>query len=129
MKDLVLKDEVFAVIGAAMDVHRALGTGFLESVYAEALERELEARNIPFEREVSLQILYRGKPLSKRFQADLVVGGALIVELKAVGKLGLVERAQVVNYLKATGLHVGLLINFGSHPKLEWERIIHQVPE
>ena len=129
MKDLALKDEVFAVIGAAIEVHRALGTGFLESVYAEALERELRARNIPFQREVDLEIMYRGQPLSKRFQADLVVGGVLIVELKAISKLGVVERAQVVNYLKATGLHVGLLINFGSHPKLEWERIIHQVPE
>lgn len=129
MKDLALKDEVFAVIGAAIDVHRHLGAGFLESVYAEALARELEARDIPFEREVSLEIMYRGKPLSKRFQADLVVRGVLIVELKAVAKLGLLERAQVVNYLKATGLHVGLLINFGSHPKLEWERVVHQVPE
>lgn len=129
MKDLALKDEVFAVIGAAIDVHRHLGAGFLESVYAEALARELEARDIPFEREVSLEIMYRGKPLSKRFQADLVVGGVLIVELKAVAKLGLLERAQVVNYLKATGLHVGLLINFGSYPELEWERVVHQVPE
>ncbi|HJW44413.1 MAG TPA: GxxExxY protein [Geothrix sp.] len=129
MKDLVFKEEVFAVIGAAIDVHRHLGTGFLESVYAEALARELDDRKIPFEREVSMEIMYRGKPLSKRFQADLVVGGALIVELKATTKLGLVERAQIVNYLKATGLHVGLLIDFGSHPKLEWERIVHQVPE
>ncbi|HJW43779.1 MAG TPA: GxxExxY protein [Geothrix sp.] len=129
MKDLALKDEVFAVLGAAIDVHRHLGAGFLESVYAEALARELEARDIPFEREVSLEIMYRGKPLSKRFQADLVARDVLIVELKAVAKLGLLERAQVVNYLKATGLHVGLLINFGSHPKLEWERVVHQVPK
>ncbi len=129
MRDLLFKDEVFAAIGAAIEVHRILGPGFLESVYAEALALELGRREIPFEREVSLRISYKGELLSKRFLADMVMDGKLVVELKAIEKIGPVERAQIVNYLKAAGLKVGLLINFGSHPKLEWERIVHQAPD
>lgn len=128
MKDLILKDEVFAIVGAAMEVHGALGPGFLESVYAEALGIELGKRSIPFEKEVPLRIRYKGVVLSKRFQVDGLAFGQIIVELKALDRLGPIERAQVVNYLKASGHQVSVLLNFGSHPKLEWERIVYQAP-
>jgi GxxExxY protein len=128
MKDLILRDEVFGVVGAAIEVHQNLGSGFLESVYAEAMAVELRHRNIPFEREVPIRIHYKGQRLDKRFQADLLVYGQLIVELKALERITSIERAQVVNYLKAAHHPVGLLINFGSHPKMEWERLVHQAP-
>ncbi len=126
MTELVLKEEVFAVVGAAMEVHGALGPGFLESVYAEALALELRQRAIPFEREVPLRISYKGQLLDKRFQVDLLAYGQLIVELKAIQRISSIERAQTLNYLKASGHPVALLLNFGSHPKMEWERLVHR---
>ncbi len=128
MTDLILKDEVFAVIGAALEVHSILGPGFLEAVYAEAFARELRRSRIPFEREISLRIQYKGEYLDKRFQVDFLAFDRLVIEIKAMERLGNAERAQVVNYLKASDLEVGLLINFGSHRKLEWERLVHQAP-
>lgn len=125
MTELILKDEVFAIVGAAIEVHRELGPGFLEAVYQEALELELRERNIPFEAQKSLRIYYKGKVLNKEYFADLVCHGQIIVELKALDRLSGNEEAQVLNYLKATGLRVGVLINFGSHGKLEWKRFIH----
>ncbi len=128
MTELILRDEVFEVIGAAMEVHATLGPGFLESVYAEAFALELSKRNIPLAREVALRIRYKDQFLEKRFQADFLIQGQLLVELKALDRLSDFERAQVVNYLKAANLTVGLLINFGSPRKLEWERLVHQAP-
>ena len=128
MTELILKEEVFEVIGAAMEVHATLGPGFLESVYAEAFALELSKRNISFAREVALRIRYKDQYLEKRFQADFLIQGQLLVELKALDRLSDIERAQVVNYLKAATLTVGLLINFGSPRKLEWERLVHQAP-
>ncbi len=124
MTDLILKDEVFAIIGAAIEVHRELGPGFLEAVYQEALEIELASRKIPFESRKTLTIAYKGRPLKKEYEADLVCYGQIIVELKALDRLSGKEEAQILNYLKATGLRVGLLINFGSHGKLEWKRFV-----
>ncbi len=129
MAELILKEEVFEVIGAAMEVHATLGPGFLESVYAEAFALELGKRGIPFGRELALRIRYKDQFLEKRFQADFLIHGQIIVELKAISRLSEAERAQVVNYLKAAGLPLGLLINFGSHRKLEWERLVHQAPQ
>ena len=122
--ELIFKDEVYAIMGAAMDVHRELGSGFLESVYQEALEMELISRQIPFESQKSIQIIYKGKTLDKEFIADLICFGKIIVELKAQENLSGKEEAQVLNYLKATGIKVGVVINFGSHPKLEWKRLV-----
>lgn len=124
MADILLKDEVYAVIGAAIEVHRVLGPGFLEAVYQEAIEIELEARNIAFEHQKALTILYKDHPLNKQYVADLLCYGQIIVELKALAQLSGHEEAQVINYLKATGLRVGLLINFGSSGKLEWKRFV-----
>ncbi len=122
--ELVLKDEVYAIVGAAIEVHRELGTGFLEPVYQEALEIELQSRKIPFESQKRLVIHYKDHQLQKDYAADLVCYGQIIVELKALERLSGKEEAQLLNYLKATGLRVGLLINFGSAGRLEWKRFV-----
>lgn len=119
-----MKEEVFAIMGAAIEVHRELGPGFLEAVYQEALEMELRERGIPFETQRPLRISYKSKTLNKEYCADLVCYERIIVELKALDRISGNEDAQVLNYLKATGLRVGLLINFGSHGKLEWKRFV-----
>ena len=124
MNELLLKDEVFAIVGAAMEVHRVLKCGFLESVYQEAMEIELERRGIPYERQKPLHLVYKGQQLQKEFFADLVCYGQIIVELKAIEKPSGTEQAQVLNYLKATGLRVGVLINFGL-PSLDWKRYVN----
>lgn len=124
-KELRFKDEVFAIVGAAIEVHRALGPGFLEAVYAEAFAKEMALAGIPFEQEVLLQIQYKGEPLKKTYRADFVAFGAILVELKAADGLGEADRAQLLNYLKATGHPVGVLLNFGHHPKLEWIRMVN----
>ena len=124
MTELLLKDEVFANVGAAIEVHRELGPGFLEAVYQEALAIELRERGIQFEAQKPLRISYKGKTLNKEYFADLVCYGQIIVELKALDRLTGNEEAQILNYLKATGLRVGVIINFGSHGKLEWKRFV-----
>jgi GxxExxY protein len=124
MTEILLKEEVYAVVGAAMAVHRELGAGFLEAVYQEALEWELQLRRVPFESQKPLTILYKGHRLKKEYIADLVCYQQVIVELKALDQLSGREEAQILNYLKATGLRVGLLINFGNPAKLEWKRFV-----
>ena len=124
MDDLLYRDEVYRIIGAAIDVHRELGCGFLEAVYEEAFERELTSHSIPFTAQQLLKIFYKGQPLTKQYCADLVCFGCIVVELKALQKLSGNEESQVINYLKATGMKVGLIINFGSSGKLEWKRLV-----
>ncbi len=124
MTQLILKDEVYAIAGAAIEVHRELGPGFLESVYQEAMKLELSARSVPFEAEKPISIEYKGQRLSQKYFADFVCFGQIIVELKALSRLSGSEQAQVLNYLKATGFKVGVLINFGSRGKLEWKRFV-----
>ena len=122
---LLLEDETYAVTGAAIEVHRALGPGFLEKVYQEAMRLELSARSIPFEAEKLLGIKLQGaSALLRRYFADLVCYEQIIVEIKALNSLSGKEEAQLLNYLKATGLRVGLLFNFGSHGKLERKRLV-----
>ncbi len=121
---LVYAEETYAIIGACLEVYRQQGTGFLESVYQECLAIEFSLRSIPFEREPLFGLVYKGRPLRQGYQPDFVCFGRVIVELKALAELGGKDRCQVHNYLKATDLRVGLLVNFGHWPKLQHERII-----
>jgi len=116
--------QTYAVIGAAMEVHDQLGSGFLEAVYQEALAWELTSRQIPFRREMQLPVHYKGSLLACSYKADFVCYDDLIVELKALGQLGNNEIAQGINYLKATGFSRALLLNFGA-ASLEQKRIIY----
>jgi GxxExxY protein len=124
MQELLYKDEVFRIIGAAIEVHKELGSGFLEAVYQEAFEYELAFRGLPFVSQQSLKIEYKGHVLNKEYVADLVCFDSIIVELKALQRLSGNEESQLLNYLKATGMKVGLLVNFGSSGKLEWKRLV-----
>jgi GxxExxY protein len=124
MTQLVFQEETYAVLGAAIEVHKELGSGFLEGVYQDAMELELADRKVDFEPRKELAVCYKGKPLRKAYEADLVCFGKIIAELKALDRLSGKEEAQILNYLKASGLKVGLLINFGSHGRLEWRRLI-----
>ena len=116
-------ERTYKIIGAAMEVHRELGCGFLEAVYKESLERELSIQNIPYKAQVDVEISYKGKPLDKRYQPDFICFDEVIIEIKALDKLTGNEKAQIINYLKATGFKVGLLINFGAR-SLEYERFV-----
>lgn len=110
---LLYKNESFWIIGAAMEVHKTLGCGFVEVVYQEALEEEFKKRNIPYEREKELIVKYKGKILSKTFRADFICYGKIILELKAVSELTDDHYAQIYSYLKASNMGLGILINFG----------------
>lgn len=120
--------QTYAIIGAAIEVHRLLGHGFLEAVYREAMRRELTDRLISFHAEVHLPIHFKGRQLITSFRADLICEGAILVELKALGKLTAYEEAQALNYLKASGLGRALLLNFGA-PKLECRRLVWTHPQ
>ncbi len=124
MKALTENDpRTFAIIGAAMEVHKQLGCGFLEAVYQEALAIEFSKRDIPFRREVRLPIHYKGQLLSTAYCVDFICFDSVIVELKAVAQMTGTEESQVINYLKATGYEVGLLLNFGGR-SLQHRRLV-----
>ncbi|MCQ3980405.1 MAG: GxxExxY protein [Anaerolineae bacterium] len=119
---MIQKDpRTHAIIGAAMDVHRELGCGFLEAVYHEALALELSNRNITYQREIELPIFYKSQKLTTFYRADFLCFETVIVELKALNRLRGLEESQIINYLKATGLEIGLLLNFGT-TSLEYKR-------
>ena len=120
--------QTYEVIGAAMEVHRELGHGFLEAVYQEALAIEMTKRNIPFEREVAVPVAYKGQRLQCSYQADFVCFGKIVVELKAIAQLTGADDAQLINELKATAMNRGLLLNFGA-PSLEYKRLVFDLRE
>jgi len=124
LKNLTESDpRTYSIIGACMEVHRQLGCGFLEPVYQEALAIEFTKRHIPFDREVKLPLEYKGRPLESKYCADFICFNSIVVELKALARTSGTEEAQVINYLKATGNEVGLLINFGART-LEHRRFV-----
>lgn len=124
MAEIFLKHESYLIIGACMEVHKKLGSGFLESVYAEALELEFSKANISYEREKKLPVFYEDKPLNKYFRADFVCFNSIILELKATKYLVDADRQQTLNNVKATKFKLGLLINFGT-PSLTYRRIVN----
>ena len=123
-KDLLYKQESYEIIGACMEVHKELGPGFLEPVYQEALCYELRARDIPFEKEKALRVNYKGTVLEKTYVPDFVCFEKIILELKALKELMPEHESQVLNYLKATGYKLGLLVNFGAG-SLSYKRLVY----
>ena len=124
MSDILFKVESYKIIGACMEVHKKLGSGFLESVYSEALEIEFKIAGIPFEREKKLQVYYEDKLLNKYFRADFVCYKSIIIELKATKFLTDADHRQTFNNVKATHYKLGLLINFGT-PSLTYKRLVN----
>jgi GxxExxY protein len=122
--ELLYKEETYKIVGACFAVYKDKGHGFVEPVYQDCLEIELSMQSIPFESQLLLPLEYKGVPLKHKFVADLTCYEDIIVELKAVKNLTDEHRAQLINYLKATGKRLGLLVNFGHYPDLEWERIV-----
>ena len=120
--NILFKEESYKIIGAAMEVHRLLGCGFVEAIYQEALEKEFALREIPYEREKELSVSYKGNTLTKTFKADFVCYGKIILELKAVKEFADEHYAQIYNYLRASGMDLGILINFGT-ASIEYERV------
>ncbi len=119
---LFFEEETYAIRGAVFEVYREMGCGFLEAVYQECLEKELASKRIPFVSQPELNLNYKGKPLQQTYKPDLICYDQIILELKAAKDVAPEHKAQVINYLKATNLKIGLLINFGSHPKVQIER-------
>jgi GxxExxY protein len=121
--NIIHKLESYEIMGACFEVYKEKGGGFVESVYQECLEMELADRRIPFKAQPELALAYKGRPLKSKFKPDFICYDKVIVELKAVSALNDEHRAQLQNYLRATQLKLGLLVNFGHYPKLEYERI------
>ncbi len=121
---IVLKDESYKVIGACFEVYNTMGCGFLEGVYQECLGIEFFNQTIPFKAQVPLELVYKEKPLQQKYIPDFICFEEIIVEIKALKELCDEHRSQVHNYLKATGYKLGLLVNFGQYPKLQYERVV-----
>ena len=124
MAEIIFSEESYRIIGACFEVYNEMGSGFLEPVYQECLEIELQDRGIPFVSQTLLKLRYKGRLLKKQYEPDFICFGKVILEIKAVKELCNDFRAQVHNYLRATGHRLGLLVNFGHYPKLEYERIV-----
>jgi len=122
--ELIYRQEAYDIVGACFEVYKDMGCGFLEGVYQECLDIELRLRVIPYEAQAPLRLLYKGQELRLKYVPDFVCYGKIVVELKAVSELADEHRAQVHNYLKATGHRLGLLANLGHYPGLAWERIV-----
>ena len=126
IEDLLYKEECYKINGSLFSVYKQLGSGFLEAVYQEALEYQLRKDGIPFESQKLIQIYYDGIPLRQSYKADILCFDKIIIELKSVSKIANEHKAQLLNYLKATGLELGLLANFGAYPTVDIQRIVYQ---
>ena len=124
MSLLLFEEETFVIRGAVFEVYREMGAGFLEPVYQECLESEFASKGISFVSQPELKLNYKGQPLKQTYRPDVICYEQIIIELKAVKNIAPEHRAQVLNYLKATNLRLGLLVNFGSYPKAQIERLI-----
>lgn len=124
MADLLYKEDSYRIVGACMEVYNEMGNGFLEAVYQECLEYEFADRNIPFVSQAELTLRFKQRTLRSTYIPDFVVDSKIIVEIKGVSDLNDKFRAQMLNYLKATQLRLGLLVNFGQHGRLQYERIV-----
>ncbi len=122
MVELIYKDLAYKIVGCAMKVHKTLGPGFVESVYEAALKLEFTSQGIKFESQKEYPVIYMGQEI-KKFYCDIVIENKIVIELKAIRKLGDIERAQVINYLKVTGLQLGILMNFGEKSLIS-ERLV-----
>jgi GxxExxY protein len=122
--EVLYKDESYQIMGACFEVYKERGCGFAEAVYQECLEIEFELQGLSFQAQSELHLTYKGKQLKQKFIPDFVLFEKIVVELKAVSELTDGHRAQVHNYLRASGLRLGLLVNFGHFPKVEYERIV-----
>jgi GxxExxY protein len=123
-RELIYKEETYRIVGSAMSVSNTLGCGFLEAVYQEAMEIELKESRVPFEAQKRIHIQYKDRILQKEYVADFLCYECIIVEIKAIKKITEIEEAQLLNYLNATKLPLGLIVNFGA-PKLEWKRYVN----
>lgn len=121
---ILYKDECYAIQGAIFEVYREMGCGFVEPVYQECMKKELNRKGVPALSQPSLEILYKGEPIDQTYKPDFICFNKIIVELKAVKELCDRHRAQTFNYLRATSMRLGLLVNFGSHPQVTIERMI-----
>jgi GxxExxY protein len=124
---LDINDITYAIRGAVFEVNRVLGPGFLEKVYENALTIELKSRGLNVENQIPIKVVYKDKPIGD-YIADILVETKVIIEVKTVSKLDKIHEAQLLNYLKATGIHLGLLVNF-KHPKAEVKRMVLNMPE
>ena len=123
-KSLIFSKETYALLGACFEVYKEKGCGFLEPVYQECLEIEMELQGIPFDPQKQLALFYKGYQLRKVYIPDVIAYDKIIIEIKAVSELTDEHRSQLLNYLNAIDHHVGLLVNFGHHPKLQYERLV-----
>ena len=118
-ENFLYKDESYNILGAAFEVYKEMGSGFLEAVYQECMERELILRQIPFESQKRLQLLYKNQPLATQYVPDLICYGKILIEIKAIKTIKPEHEAQLINYLKSTSIKLGFIVNFGSLGKAE----------
>ena len=124
MGEILFKDESYKIMGAMFEVYKEMGCGFLEQVYQECVELELKEQQVPFVAQSQVELKYKHHQLNSKFVPDLICYGKIVLELKAVKLITDEHRAQVHNYLKATGVRLGIIVNFGHFPKVEYERIV-----
>ena len=123
--EVIFKEESYKIMGACFEVYKQVGCGFLEAVYQECLALEFGNQKIPFMEQPKLKLEYKGRILHQTYQPDFICYDEIVIELKTAKKIADEHRAQVINYLKATGKKLGILVNFGCHPQIEYERFVN----